>query len=302
MCKNESVLNISHLCLLFLHEVTCLYRCSVWRIWLVRSHNQIKSTLSQEWRKQRFMILPRMGLKPSDDCGRFVESCCVSLRSNNLQWHLLHILMFNCWLGVSVWKWAAELLSALFVLQNFPLMLSDLIFRFRSSDFCCRLQHTWLHMRVNQASLRVSPQQNMFPHNAADSQPRRGRPLRTCCSRWRPAGSPSDMQAVDCTNWRSANCSRHSTRRHDKNDTISHSFIKTKNQNKATVKVGLVWFLKALPLETKSLPKQTDPMKTSVEESLTWKNNSRRLKTNEERSRFSYQTTDSSVLRLFQCR
>lgn len=96
------------------------------------------------------------------------------------------------------------------------------------SSFCSlnvvslHLQHIWLHMKLNQSSFRVWLLQT-------DCEPWRGRPLRTCCCGWRPAASLSDMQAADCTNWRSANCSRHSTRGHDKNDSISHSFIKTKN-------------------------------------------------------------------------
>lgn len=102
--------------------------------------------------------------------------------------------------------------------------------------FCCRLQHIWLHVKLKRASLRVFyfwRTSSLTPPTWLTVTPPPPPGEVDLCVRaapgWRPAGSPSDMQAVDCTNWRSANCSRHSTQRHNKNDSIPHSSIKTKN-------------------------------------------------------------------------
>lgn len=73
-------------------------------------------------------------------------------------------------------------------------------------------------------------------------KPRRGWPLRTCCSGWRPAGSPSDMQAVDCTNWRMQtvpDIQHEDTIKMTPFPTLS---LRLRTKNKATLKVGLVWY------------------------------------------------------------
>lgn len=237
---------------------------------------------------------------------RNLQMTVVTLLHFITQWHLLHISTFINWLSVSVWKWAADLLFPLFVsLSCSQIWSSDsgaVSCSLRTSAYLPSPAHLTPHesesdlvegFTAAERSLTTRPTANRDEVGlcvpAAPVEGLQG--LRATCRRLivqtGEVQTVPDIQHEDMI----------------KMTPFSHSFIKTKNQNKATVKVGLVGFLKALPLETKSLPKQTDPMKTSVEESLTWKNNSRRLKTNEQRLRgFSYQTADSSVLRLFQCR
>lgn len=73
-------------------------------------------------------------------------------------------------------------------------------------------------------------------------KPQRGWPLRTCCSGWRPAGSPSDMQAVDCTNWRMQTVPDIQHKDTIKMTPFPTLSLRLRTKNKATLKVGLVWY------------------------------------------------------------